>query len=244
MTDDGVKDFWRNDAALWVHSQFERTLKLLAIFFGLLTTASGVYLLGKSADLPTLPAAFLGVLLSALAGASAFSAELYFKGGKAAFDLKAKHKAAIEEQALQSSLAMDALRRDLDNAIAERDEARTACEELKKPKKKRGDRNDVIRRFQRLVDAGKKITPERWSDFKNWESQMIPVVQECFEEHWANELVQPGQDVLRIQSPNEKEKAKHWLTATIAKLQGWIGAMRDGKVDHCIREDFCVDANG
>jgi hypothetical protein len=126
-------------------------------------------------------------------------------------------------------------------AIAERDEVRAACEDLKKPKKTRGDRNDVIRRFQRIVDAGKKITPERWSDFKTWESQMIPVVQECLEEHWANEIIQPGQDMLRIQSPNEKEKAKCWLTATIAKVQGWIGALRDGKVDHCIRADFYVE---
>ena len=51
-----------------------------------------------------------------------------------------------------------------DSAIADRN---AALDESKKPKKKRGDQNDVIKRYQRLVDAGLKINPQSSADLRD-----------------------------------------------------------------------------
>lgn len=247
MAEDGIKAFWRDDVNLWIHRPAVRIAVWLGVFSGLALIAFGVYFVGKSL-LPELTAYAISAGVSLVTGLGAFAGELYYEGGKSAAKLKADNASTLTTKGAERDDEVRLLRhqlataeRERDAACADRAAALAECEILRKPTKQRGNRNDVIRRFQRLVDAGKKIAPEQWSDFKNWELQMIPVVQECLEEHWANEIIQPGQDILRTQSPNEKEKAKYWLAATIAKVQGWIGALRDGNVDHCIREDFYVD---
>jgi len=240
MAEDEVKTFWRDDVNLWIHRPAVRIAVLLSVLGSLIVIAIGVYWLGKSL-VPELTTYLISSCVSVLTALGVFAAELYYEGGKAALKLKAKH---VEALAVKDQDHLEELRKVRDQiAIAqrERDETRAAFEDSKKPKKQKGNRNDVIRRFQRVIDNGKQIDPQSMADYENWMAQMKTVVRECLDEHWAKDVIELRPDTLRVQDANDRERARRLLGASIAKIHGWNGELRDGKVDHCIREDFYID---
>jgi hypothetical protein len=85
---DEIKAFWR-DADLSILSPHARATKLLGILGTLMGAALGVYGLGKQA-LSDAPAVMLGVGVSLLGAITTLAVELYYRGGKAGYALKAE----------------------------------------------------------------------------------------------------------------------------------------------------------
>jgi hypothetical protein len=84
---DGVNEFWR-ETDVWLFSPLARTTKLIGVLAGLLVTAVGIYLLGKT--MPELPAAIIGCSTAFTLGMVGLCCEMYYKGGRTAASIKSE----------------------------------------------------------------------------------------------------------------------------------------------------------
>lgn len=201
MADDGATAFWRDDAKLWVHQRGERLRVLIPALICLAAIACGVYFLGKSVSLPGDASTILSCAVTVVSALAVFSLDLYFKGGNAAADLKAKHKTAITE------------------ICRERDAARDELTELKSQTPMRQPTaGEVNQRLHDFVQEARSKNIDAWPAFDEWFSRVNAYVHQVFLKRFADELIARRSLV----NPAHHQRVSDGVRACVAECSNWL----------------------
>jgi hypothetical protein len=115
---------------------------------------------------------------------------------------------------------MDALRDDLNAALAE-------CKELKTPKNKPGTTSDAIRRLRTLGREGGQMKQPTLNAAEDFCKRAQECAKECLEDGAAGELPRQLASIRKSNYSREVEKAEALVDATARWLNGWEAAMKE-----------------